>query len=84
MSLTPAGLQVLTRAAMRSSGNICPTPGLQGGAQSLVLGKLERDGFIEMVDNCMTISSKGREALFTQMGHVYGPLIDFINKAKKD
>lgn len=47
MQLTPTQLRVLQRAAGREAGNICPTHGLRGASQELVLRALERRGLIK-------------------------------------
>ena len=60
--MTPTQYEVLTRAANRERGNICPTPGLHHGPQKMVLASLERKGWIDMNGGFPIITLSGRDA----------------------
>lgn len=63
MSLTAAGLKALERATTRERGNICPTR-LHAAAETAMLRRLDRDGFIEWVAKGVPcINEAGRAAL---------------------
>ncbi len=53
VKLTEAQRRVLEVAAARESGNVYPTGGLRGGAQSVVLDTLEAKGLIGRDPNAL-------------------------------
>lgn len=46
MKVTAAGMRVLRGAAARDGGYACPTSGLRGNAQTVVLERLQAGGLL--------------------------------------
>jgi hypothetical protein len=67
MTLTITQQRILRTAAKRPQGNVCPTHGIYGRAQTVCLQKLFDLGFITPKDGggnlAPTITELGREAL---------------------
>jgi hypothetical protein len=61
-ALSPTELEVLRRASKRTSGYVCPTPGLHGIAQTSVIEKLRADGFVTS-DGAPVITEDGHAVL---------------------
>ena len=62
-NLTPVMVRVLTRAAKRARGSICPTPELPGNTQRVVLQALDRRGLIDPNKGSPRINDAGRVTL---------------------
>ena len=63
LPLSEAMAFVLKIAARRPRGNVCPTLGLRGRQQDLVLLGLSRRGFIDMNFGSPLITEAGRAAI---------------------
>lgn len=62
VKLTETRLRVLRRAASRSSGYVCPTPGLHAAAQDVVIDGLRELGYVTN-EPAPRITDAGRDAL---------------------
>lgn len=66
--ISDAQRTVLERAASRAEGNVCPTPGLRGAAQTKVLAALERRELIVKRGGGSQITDAGRKAVTQEAG----------------
>jgi predicted ATPase len=60
--MTEAQRRALVAAAARERGNVCPTPGIPGAAQTVLLRSLQSRGWITR-SVVPTITDAGRAAL---------------------
>ncbi len=63
MKLSDTALRVLRIAANREPGNICPTGGLPGNSENILLESLERKGLITGAHGSPFITEAGRKVV---------------------
>jgi hypothetical protein len=61
--MTPAARRALVAASKRERGTVCPIRGVHGIAEEMLLGALERRGFVDHNNGVPLITDAGRAAL---------------------